>query len=260
MAKARRLGPRILVETGEHERSSKLAFQFAEHGIPDRIIRLTGGCGFMSPEDARKMKALEDALVRCYSGHLLFGGTQMRSIRNPDTIVPGITEVAAAVRRRSNKVRLIGVIPKVNDLQSSPHGTVISVTEEPEKPDGGHFTVVHPDQEMAIIVQPSVDKSSIWDQERKRCAEVIGSLLERSWSTLLVVYNGGGVTKREVEHWAELGKSDPRWQVLLIKGSGRIADEFASNSAFLEEHPTIHVAECAEESIEERLRDLLQIA
>ena len=82
-------------------------------------------------------------------------------------------------------------------------------------------------------INPIVDFPSTrwdWDDEFKECIRFCDELHKLEWSSLMVVYNGGGTVRKEIQHWAALGKKEPgRWNVLLIKGSGRVADEFAND-------------------------------
>ncbi len=258
--------PRILIETGD-EPSARFAFQFALGGIPRRVLRLTGGCAFMSPEDSLGLQRLEDALADCYEGVILFGGTRMYSLDKPGEVIPGITEVAPAVRARKEKVRIYGVAPRLETLELSPSGHLVipeptdyaSRLKGQRESDQGpkRVTVIHPYQDMALILQQNVDKGSPYEAEYKRCLQIVDELHGRNWLSLLLVYNGGKVTEQELLAWAKLGLQDPSWQVLLVNGSGRIADEYAQDKKFLTEHPTVHVSALTVEAIRENVEELV---
>ena len=73
---------------------------------------------------------------------------------------------------------------------------------------------------------------------------------------MLTVYNGGGVSERELLAWAELGLTNPFYRVLLIRDSGGTADKYANNEAFLAAHPNVHVAQNDTESMRAKLLEL----
>jgi hypothetical protein len=123
--------------------------------------------------------------------------------------------------------------------------------------DNDFFTVMHPTMTAAIILQPGADVDALWDDEYKECIFYCDELRKAGWQNMLVVYNGGGIAEKEILAWAKLGKLDPdHWKVLLIKGSGRKADQYASDDKFLAEHPTVHVAGPDAESIRSKLWEL----
>ncbi len=87
------------------------------------------------------------------------------------------------------------------------------------------------------------------------------SLHERDWKSLLVVYNGGTVTKREIELWQAWAQREPgQWNILLIKDSGRVATEYCelleTNEEFRTANPCFHVAENDPASINSKLDEL----
>ena len=90
----------------------------------------------------------------------------------------------------------------------------------------------------------------------KECVNICDALRNLQWQGLLTVYNGGPVAERDIQRWAALGKTDPFWRVLLIKGSGRKADEYANDQEFLHEHPSVHVCD---NTVEDMRRKLLEL-
>lgn len=253
--------PSLYIQTGFDK--SQLFGLNSARDVRHFVLRGTGGCGLMSPEDAIGLKQLEYALsgrttkgrkskyLPRFSGLCLFGGTRMVDKENPRVIVPGITEVFPAIEKYCDRTAMLGVIAKVGHLRYTKHGIVIS-----DDPNSDFCTIVHPHQTSCVLLQPSADMQASWDDEFKECVRMADSLRQISWKGLLVVYNGGGTVDKEVRTWAKLGKTDPFWQVLIVNGSGRKADEFANDDKFLEEHPTVTVCQNDIDDMREKLYQL----
>lgn len=224
--------PRLYVKS-RGEQTTKLALQLT--CAPRKcVVRMTGGCGSMSQDDAEGLIELFAAAFDGYDGAMLFGGTRMLRCDDPTVVVPGITEVPPALRLRCPSMTLLGVTPRTQDLALTEHGVIVSA--EDGKP---YFTVVHPQQDISLVVQTTPDDPEVWDAEYQECLRIAEDL--RSYAgfrSVLVSYNGGTVTRREILATAERG-----WPVILIRGSGRVTDEFAADDAFLAANPHVAVAE-----------------
>lgn len=197
------------------------------------VIRVTGGCGYMSEDQA---DGLYDLYVRSligYKGAILFGGTRMVNRKNLETVVPGITEIPPLIRKHCPDSVILGIIPKSGDLQlSMEYGLVVSDDNEED-----YITIIHPNQDICVVVQQSVDEGVSWEAEFEECIHITSNLREyANWKSLLISYNGGGVTEKEILKTAKLG-----WPILLIKGSGKKTDEYANDKEFLMKYPNVHV-------------------
>ncbi|MCX6714514.1 MAG: hypothetical protein NTX72_01740 [Candidatus Uhrbacteria bacterium] len=208
------------------------------------VVRLTGGCGYMSAEDARDFLSLFAEAFSGFAGAMLFGGTRMIEKQDASNIVPGITEIPSHIREVCPNMVSLGVVPRTSDIKITEHGLVVSESDVDT-----YRTIIHPNQDMCLLVQVSPDQPAIWDAEFEECLQIIKDLREfADFKSLLIVYNGGGVTEREILATAKRG-----WPVLLIRGSGRNADVYASNKAFLESHPNVRVAEKDSDDIRQHL-------
>lgn len=226
--------PSLYVQNEGEDVSTKVALTLTR--APEKfVIRLTGGCGEMSERDAEPMYDLfTHGFGGDYKGALVFGGTQMRLRADPSMVYPGITEIAPRIASECPEAIVLGIVPRQGDLKLSPHGMIVS--DELGK---DFFTIVHPQQHTCLVVQHSVDTGVIWDAEYLICASIVQHLQDfAGWKALLVAYNGGGVTEREIMLWAQRG-----WPVLLIAESGRVSERLAKDSEFLRLHPSVHVAE-----------------
>lgn len=248
------------------ERSVDFALNFSDKSARPFVLRLTGGCADMTVADAIGMRNLTDALrgrgkrgkrLPRFAGFALFGGTRMVSIHEPHAIVPGITEVFPQAAPDCPGTIMLGVVPgfdKFDRINKRGLKDKLILREEKKK---GVYTIVHPDLQSVLFLKPTPDNEAIWEAEMKECWKYIQSLHERNWQSLLVVYNGGPTTDKEIKLWAEWGLREPgRWKILLIKDSGRAADDYASDKEWLAAHPDVHVAENSVESINEKLYEL----
>ncbi len=262
----------------------QFAFNFARDAR-HYFLRMTGGCGLMQPEHAVGMDNLAKALGGekagdpYFDGFGVMGATRMHKLSDPTQIVPGITEVLPAIHHKVKRAAILGIVAMTSDLRygTDDTGILLEVNEAND-----FYTVVHPALKSVLMVKPSPEslseevlrllakvpnakdvdppfdpKKALWRAEYRQCLKFCADLMKLpDWRSLLVVYNGGGITEEEILIWAALGKVDSRWQVLLIKGSGRKADEYANNASWLEEHPTVQVAENSVKSIRSKLLEL----
>jgi hypothetical protein len=212
------------------------------------VVRFTGGCGLMSDEDARAMQHLLTEPFRDFGGAILFGGTQMVSRDNPSQVIPGITEIPPLIRDMCPDARVLGVVARTSDFQILP-GLGLIVSNEPSR---SYATIAHPNQDVCLVLQKSVDQTTVWDTEYQVCEHIVRHLVDYAqWRPLLFVYNGGGITEKEILLWAK-----NEWPILLVRGSGRKADQYANDENFLLANPCVTVAETTTWSIRDRLEEL----
>lgn len=199
------------------------------------VIRLTGGCGKMSSEDADGLYDLFKQSLAGYDGSLIFGGTQMILRQHPHEVFPGITEIPHRLKESTCPAMIsLGVVPRTTDLGLSDFGMIVS--DEPENP---YLTIVHPKQDLVLVTQISPDQGEVWDAEVDECQDLMQKLCEwGDFKTALIAYNGGTVTEREIRKTAA-----KQWPVIMIRGSGRTCDRLSEDKEFLLAHPSVMVAE-----------------
>lgn len=260
--------PTLFVQTGP-DKSQMFGMNFLRSVSQRFVLRLTGGCGLMTPEDAIGLQNLTWALtgyshkggsLSRFGGFCLFGGTRMIYKDNPFRIVPGITEVGPALSLGYPHCVTLGIIVKADHMRYTPHGIVVS--SEADKP---YATIIHPYQTSCAVLQPSSDTASPWEEEWKECVRICDSVksMPGGWGGLLIMYNGGFYARQEVEAWAALGKreaalgqTDPFWRVLIVNGSGRNADVLANDANFLADNPTVHVCQNDVNDMRRKLTEL----
>lgn len=211
------------------------------------LVRLTGGCGNLDERLVDSMYTMFVDAFDGFEGALLFGGTRM--LRTSDTrhVRHGITEVVPLIRRYNPACKVLGVAP----LAAPPVeldfelGTIIS--REPE-----YITIVHPGQDICLLLQASADDGVIWEAEYKYCLRFIEAMREDAgFQSLLVSYNGGNTTEKEILETARRGLP-----VLLIDGSEGKTQAYARDEAFLARHPNVHVCEASTRSLRQALEIL----
>lgn len=215
--------PRLFVKS-HGEQTTKLSLMLTK--APRHcVVRLTGGCGKMSAADAEGLYELFSQALSGFDGALVFGGTRMVLRDDHKTIVPGITEIPSRLRPFCPNMIVLGVIPKTDDLRLDADLGLI-VSSEPDHP---FVTAVHPEQDIVLVVQTNADHQEIWDAEFQECLRITNDLRDYGdWKSVLISYNGGSVTEREILETAKRG-----WPVILIRDSGRKTDEYAANADFL---------------------------
>ncbi len=232
-----------LVIKSKGESTTRLALRLTR-ARRKMVIRLTGGCGKMSEEDAAGLYELFRSALAGYDGALLFGGTRMLRRDDPSMVVPGITEIPSFCRETCPDMITLGVIPRTQEIGICEYGLLL--VDEPGDP---YMTVAHPGMDLGLLVQRSADEPEVWDAEWQECLHITGDLREfGGFSSVLVCYNGGTVTERELLAVAARG-----WPVILVDGSGRTTEAYARNEAFLAAHPNVRVCDGDARS----LRDLL---
>lgn len=235
--------PALYVKSrGERPATAMLRLTAAAERV---VVRLTGGCGLMAAKDAAPMQSLVSTAFTGFRGGLLFGGTRML-LREDNSVLPGITELAPRIRDDNPGCVAMGVVPRTGGLSVTPAGLVIDDGNAPWR------TIVHPHQDVCLMVQDGVDEGSMWDSEWQECLRIIGDLRQvAGWASVLFVWNGGKATERELLAHAERG-----WPVLLVTGSGRTADFYAADKAFLAKYPSVRVAAAEAQAIRAVLHNL----
>jgi hypothetical protein len=219
----------IVYTLNRGDRAAKVALRLGS-AAGRAVVRLTGGCGGMAEEFSRVMDSSLVPAFDGFRGTLLFGGTRMVSTKDFRTVVPGITEVPPRIAARNEGIVMIGIAPRVGETIIVPGlGHVLYVEDD-------YVTIVHPDQFAFVLLQKSADEGEPWGAEYKRCIVLINDMRNVvQFRSLHVVYGGGEYTEMEIQAVAALG-----WPLLLIEGSGGVADSYARDQTFRGQHPCVY--------------------
>ena len=219
----------FFMNVGENSANIALSLTKAKEQV---VVRITGGCGYMSEEDANGLYDLYSEAFSGFKGAMMFGGTRMVSKNDRNIVLPGITEVVPRIKKENPDCIVFGVVPRTDDVKmDTQYGFIVTDDNNP------WITIPHPDQDFFVLLQKSVDQSATWTDEWQECCNVTKRLRNVcDWKSLLIAYNGGGITEQEI-----LALSKEGWPVLLVNGGGRKTDEYASNEEFLTKYPNVKV-------------------
>jgi hypothetical protein len=190
---------------------------------PPTLITLVGGAGGLSPDDlARLLPLFEGALVpaaQTMEAVVLDGGTDV-----------GVMRLMGQARTaREGTFPLIGV---------AVDRTVILPGEDAPRPDAAPLEPNH----THFVLVPGEDwgDESLW---LNQISEEVG----KSVPTVTILINGGEIARRDVAFTLAAGQP-----VLVLAGSGRLADELAAS---VDQYAGVHVVDVNDGP--DRLRDVI---
>lgn len=205
------IGQVRLIVTDNAARAQTAVGAFMQQS-PARIgLRIAGGCSGM--DEAARVDMLDyfrTALGR-YTGFLSSGAT--RSVQGRQ-ISPMVTDVPAVVaRHRGDRVLTVSTAPRTGNMALTGDSRLVLDIENGVYPQPG----VH----MIVLFQPQFAHQRLeWDGDVDGAFGLFDAYAKTGWPFGLVIWNGGGVTKKEALLAARLG-----WHIFLVEGSGRVADE-----------------------------------
>ncbi len=212
------------------------------------LVRITGGCGLMEASHWKGMLRLFRDSFAGFGGAILVGGTRMLVEENgqpTSTIKPGITEIPMVLRRACPDA-VIGGLVLGTERYNVGEKTVLFDRQpwslgQRYAEQNKFTTILNPEIEYFMYVDhANLPGNRKWDAEYQDAISIAKTMCTserpglRKFDPLLVVYNGGGTTEREVRAWCDL-----KWPVMLIEGSGRIADTLAHDASFLAENKNV---------------------
>lgn len=214
------------------EKNAPLSSLIAEiRSQADAFVFLSGGASRMRDDQQRQLLAMFEALALVAKGGRRIavgdGGTQA-----------GIMEAAGQARRASgNAFLLIGVAPA---REIPPRG------KTPLDPN--HSNVV-------AVDNPSARGQDTWGSETDTMYWLFDALA-KGRPSVTIVANGGGITLTEVEANVRAGR-----RIILIKGSGRVADALVSllQKTQISDPEMVSLRERAEKATLTRQPELFQI-
>ncbi len=207
------------------------------------LLRLTGGCGYMTKENGLDSVRVLTRALTGFGGILLYGGTRVYEptdeAKSGFRVFPTILEVPPKLRKLNPGMMSFGIIPKMTHVEYSKLGLIIGRDETT-----GFLTVIHPNQDLCLVLQKNVDQMSFWDAEWIECLSITKEFLahRKNFGTALVSYNGGKVTGNEINAWAK-----EKLPVILVAGSGRITDQFCQDEEWLKNHQSVTICQDSKE-------------
>jgi hypothetical protein len=176
--------------------------------------RLLGGCKGMGAADKRAMLEFFATAFKDYRGLVWSGGT--RQATKEGEVDPMVTDIPGIIAAANPGCIALGTIPRTAMLTLQENSRL--VLDE-------WGTAPNPDMSGILIVQNGADGTADWDGD----VATYFAMMDQ-WKTYAgfaalgtVAWNGGPITEKEILMSAARG-----WPTILIKGSGRVADEMAA--------------------------------
>ena len=222
---------------------------------PDQfIVRITGGCLPLKSDIARKIQSsLTTALSEFQDGILISGAT--RSLRDDGLIRPCMPEIGARVQQNMRDGCHLGVFPGASLSPLSGNSLLVAR----DTFEGKDWNVVV-DSRVPRAIAASFETPYLWDAEWQTVLKVLNN--QRTGpdfrGALVVSFDGGPATERELRAWAEVAKEDPRIKLLLITGSSaeRSTDKLANNHEWRAAHENIYTVSLHDSNLIKVLSDI----
>ncbi|HTK04963.1 MAG TPA: hypothetical protein VL500_05225 [Candidatus Eisenbacteria bacterium] len=211
-------------------------------------VRVSGGCKGMGPDDKRAMLAYFAEAFTGFRGFIWSGAT--RQLTKEGDLDPMVTDVPGVIAAAN---------PECVALGSAPRTDVLRLVGESRLVLDGYGTGPNPSMSGILIVQNGADGKSDWDGDLDAAFGLMENLVScGGFSGVgVIAWNGGPITEDEVMRSARKG-----WPTIVIKGSGRAADEIAAkleagDASLLDKLPKGHRLVVADRSDPDTLRDRL---
>ena len=195
------------------------------------VIRLSGGCKGMGPEDKKAMLEYFAAAGAGFRGMVWSGST--RSFTKDGELDPMVTDVPGVIAAAN---------PGCVALGSAPRTDILRLVGESRLVLDSYGTGPNPSMSGILIVQNGADGASDWDGDLDAAFGLMDKLVGFANFTRagVIAWNGGPITRDEVMRSAKRG-----WPTIVIRGSGRAADELcaqldAKDPALLDALPKEH--------------------
>lgn len=209
------------------------AFALMGTRAEDKVaLRLAGGCKGMDDNDKAEMIGFFSGALQGYKGLIFSGGT--RQVNSQGEVDPMITDIPGVIAAENEGCVALGTIPRTDLLTLQADSRL--VLDE-------YGTVPNPAMHGILIVQNGADGKLDWDGDVDAYFKLMDNWRAYAgFSALgLISWNGGDVTRAEVERSIKLG-----WPTVLVKGTGRATDEMiaqyeADDGKLLAAHPHVFV-------------------
>lgn len=173
-------------------------------------VRVMGGCSNMSAENKTDMLNFFAEGFRGFAGVILSGGT--RATTEDGQIDPMVTDVPGYIASKNPGSVALGTAPRTDIMRLKDNSRLVF----------DEWNVPNPSMSAILVVQENASDPNDWDGDVETYFKLMADWQTHGQFTALagVVWNGGGVTKDEANECARRG-----WPTILVRGSGRGADE-----------------------------------
>ena len=227
---------RAINEDGVHRVA--LVVSNVREGVPRELMGRSGGmegvlnfAGGTSATDPREQELQFNFFQQMFGGDAdmpltlgnfgaMSGGTRVLeegiNTGNPTGLMT-IVEVPALLNQLNPRIRTLGHAPRTGQLGYEGAHSSFSITEKPDAK-----VIANPDYHMLWLVQENASDTSGWNGDLGPYGEFMCLVRDAGMGDAgQVCWNGGGVTAEEIEL-----SLTHQFQTLLIRGSGRITDDF----------------------------------
>lgn len=232
------------------------------------VIRITGGCGEMKHRQWEGMLDLFEDSLQGFGGGLLVGGVRMLTAideKITNQIRPGITEIPLALRTGCPDM-VVGGITLGSERFVAGGRTIVfdeqtwDMGSKQWLQTKNYVTIRNPEVDYCLYVDESqYPDDHRWNAEYEEAFDIVsklhgGEVDGHNWKQVLLVYNGGKTTEREILKWSNQG-----WPVVLIDDSERMAEDYCrylEDSEFAAAHDSLIAVPKNSTSIRAALKEL----
>jgi hypothetical protein len=142
----------------------------------------------------------------------------------------GVMSVLPALAQMGSQARTVGIAPTIGRSLEFCGGHFV-VSNHAEK---DYYTVVDRRCPVCLLLYFSTDNVKLdWNIEWQISLDYLQLLREQAgFRTSHLVAGGGKYARNELDHVSQLEPRDNPWNILLIKDSGRLAQELAADADF----------------------------
>jgi hypothetical protein len=189
-----------------------------------KVIRITGGCGEMEPQEEEKVINYFRNAFEGFGGVIFSGGTAKYNKENGEKSFM-ITALPVILAEGNENIKVLGSFPRTDvfRLADGEKGMANLLFDSANlNPEKTHVQMPDANYDELLAVQGNVNTFLDWDGDLEVYFDLMDIWRQGGVKTALIMFNGGGVTLKEARKAVEEGH-----KLIIINGSGRKADELA---------------------------------
>jgi hypothetical protein len=232
------------------------SFVNALNDLPEelrKVIRITGGCGKMEPQEEQKVIDYFKTAFAGFGGVIFSGGTaKYNKVSGEKSFM--VTALPVLLAEGSENIKVLGSFPRTDifRLADGDKGMANLVFDDANlNPEENHVQMPDANYDELLAVQGNVNTILDWDGDLGVYFDLMDIWRQGGAKTALIMFNGGGVTLKEARRGVE-----ENHKLIVINGSGRKADELAKEYGENPD-PNVFVADLEQS---DSLRDALKWA